>query len=78
MLRTLLTTSLALLAFTGAYSHAYGAEKAHWIWSSANATDGEKVNFRKSITIDGKISTAVLVVTADNQALVFVNGLRLG
>ncbi len=78
MMRTLITTSLALLAFSGAFSQANAEEKPHWIWSSKNAKDGEKVYFRKTIKIDGKVSNAKLVVTADNEVTAFLNGKRVG
>ncbi len=74
MIRTLLSTSLLLLAYAGAMA----AETPHWIWKAKTSSDGEKVNFRKVIKIDSKVTDAKLIVTVDNSARIYVNGTDVG
>ena len=52
---------------------------AKWIWSNAAATpsDGAKLAFRKTFTLPAAAASATVVVTADNEAVVFMNGKKL-
>ena len=52
---------------------------ATWIWSNAQATSppGEKLTFRTTFELPAAPAHAAAVVTADNQATVFVNGKRV-
>ena len=58
-----------------------GAEEAPqpaatWIWSNdlAASPPGEKLTFRKTFALPAAVSHAIAVITADNQATLFVNG----
>ena len=50
--------------------------QAVWIWSNdlAQSPPGERLTFRKSFTLSGPAVHARLVVAADNEAQVFLNG----
>lgn len=74
MLRTLLTTTLAVLALNGALA----ADTPIWIWNSPNAGANQSVFFRKTFTVEAAPATARLMVTGDNHAVVFVNGVQVG
>jgi len=53
------------------------AQTAEWIWHPNNGNapaNGEVRLFRKTFSIRGAVSKAVLVVAADNQAAVWLNG----
>jgi len=53
------------------------APVAEWIWHANEGrapADNEVRFFRKTFTVAGDVSTAVLCVAADNHAVVFVNG----
>jgi hypothetical protein len=75
MRRTLLTTSLALLALSGA---ATAADTPLWIWNAPTASDNQTACFRKSITLAEVPASAKLLATGDNHVTVFVNGVRVG
>jgi len=75
MLRTFLTTSLAILAMGGA---AQAADTPLWIWNSPSASANQSVYFRKTITVETVPASAKLMVTCDNHATVFVNGVQVG
>src|ERR1041384_3990761 len=50
-----------------------GAETPEWLWFQK--TSGTDVRFfRKTFTVDGKISQAEVIATADDSLEVFVNG----
>ena len=74
MLRPLLTTSLAILAFTGASA----ADTPAWIWSSPTSSANQTVCFRKGFTIEAVPASAKVMVTGDNHAAVFINGVKVG
>ena len=79
MRHTLLTTSLALLAFSSAaFTAAYSAETPTWIWNSPNASNGQSVFFRKSFTLVEVPASAKIYATGDNHATVWVNGVQVG
>jgi putative heme-binding domain-containing protein len=46
----------------------------HWIWSSKEPEDGQVVFFRKEFRLQGRISTANLYVTCDDECRVILNG----
>ena len=52
---------------------------ARWIWSNAAAktTEGVKLAFRRKFTLAAGAATAAVVVTADNEAAVFLNGRKV-
>ncbi len=52
---------------------------ARWIWSNAEATSaqGAKLAFRKTFTLPVAAANAVLLATADNGGVVFLNGRRV-
>ncbi|MBA3700736.1 MAG: c-type cytochrome [Planctomycetes bacterium] len=75
MLRTILTTSLAILALGGA---AQAADTPLWIWNSPTASNNQTVCFRKNFTVDAVPASAKLMVTGDNHAAVFINGVKVG
>lgn len=79
MLRSLLTTSLTLLAFNGAFTGAANAaETPLWIWNAPTASNNQTVCFRKSITLAEVPASARLMATGDNHVVVFINGVRVG
>ncbi|RYD72412.1 MAG: hypothetical protein EOP84_23210, partial [Verrucomicrobiaceae bacterium] len=57
------------------------AQTAEWIWHNnpgGTAADGEVRYFRRVVTVASKILKAELQVSADNQAVVWVNGKEVG
>jgi hypothetical protein len=60
-------------------SNSLRAQTPEWIWhdNKGKAPDEDEVRFfRKSFTLDGTVTKAVLSVAADNEAIVYVNGRR--
>jgi len=55
------------------------APVAKWIWSNAAATpsDGTKLAFRTTFTLPTAAASTAVVVAADNDAVVFVNGKKV-
>src|SRR5881296_1630910 len=54
-----------------------GAQTPEWIWhdnKGAAPADGEVRYFRKTFTIDGPASKAVLSAAGDDHVIVFLNG----
>lgn len=49
-----------------------------WIWSAERAKAGEQVYFRREFKAPDDVEAAELVVTADDHARVWVNGVDLG
>ena len=45
-----------------------------WIWSQSKAGEKEEIYFRKSFTAPADLKRAILIVSADNEAQVHVNG----
>ncbi|MBI3878776.1 MAG: c-type cytochrome [Verrucomicrobia bacterium] len=63
---------LALLAF----AQLAGAQTPEWLWFQK--TDGTDIRFfRKAFTVEGRVSAAELVATADDKLEVFLNGERV-
>ncbi|HSG69394.1 MAG TPA: hypothetical protein VLA12_03220, partial [Planctomycetaceae bacterium] len=46
----------------------------HWIWSTDKPQDGQLVHFRKEFRPAGRISSALLYTTGDDELRVFLNG----
>lgn len=46
-----------------------------WIWA-ASPTDGQKLAFRKTFTVDGDVKAAKIYTTCDNEMRVWINGKR--
>lgn len=62
--------SLALSSFVALVQ----AQTPEWIWSSKSPGAEEVVFFRKVITVPENLGQAILVVSCDNEATVWVNG----
>ncbi len=70
-------TPLLILALGIAGVEAAPAPVPEWIWPANEGrapADNEVRFFRKTFTLQGDVSKAVLCVAADNHAVVFVNG----
>ncbi len=75
-MRNRLLPTLASLIFTVGI---YAADPTpHWLWSGANGGTDETVTFRKSFTVEGKVTNAKLSVSGDNHVIVWVNGQQVG
>ncbi|MBI1902647.1 MAG: c-type cytochrome [Planctomycetes bacterium] len=46
----------------------------HWIWLQNPARQNETAFFRKEVEVQGKVKSAQVAVTCDNQVSLFVNG----
>ncbi len=47
---------------------------ASWIWPQANSPDREVAYFRRAFEIDGKVRSARIAASCDNELRVFLNG----
>jgi putative heme-binding domain-containing protein len=45
-----------------------------WIWTNKEAVANERATFSKTFTSDGEVKSALLNITCDNGASVFING----
>src|SRR6266699_3099355 len=75
--RRALKLASLILAVVIAGVEAAPAPVPEWIWHANEGrapADNEVRFFRKTFTIAGDVSTAVLCVAADNHAIVFING----
>ena len=55
--------------------------KGAWIWShntAASAAAGEEATFTRSFVVNGKPKSGSLVITCDNEYIVWINGKRIG
>ncbi|HEY2574056.1 MAG TPA: hypothetical protein VGH65_08300, partial [Verrucomicrobiaceae bacterium] len=48
-----------------------------WIWTKKNAEPQEQADFRKEFEVSGSVRNAVLNLTCDNGATVFINGAKV-
>jgi hypothetical protein len=60
-----------------AVAEAPDAPQAEWIWGAANAGENDRYVFRKEFEVEGRLTSAVLVATGDNQITVFLNGRKV-
>src|SRR5262249_49464759 len=48
-----------------------------WTWLSASPEDDETLSLRKTFEVKGKVKSAFVVATCDNQVTLFLNGRQL-
>src|SRR5688572_7936624 len=71
----------SLLLFAPLFASLAPAQTPEWIWhpnDGQSPTNGEVRFFRKSFTVRGEVTKAVIAVAADNQATVWLNGQQAG
>lgn len=76
MLRTprrLIPIFSCFLAALSLAASAVAQEQPQWIWNK-KANGPETVEFRKSFSVEGKVKSAFLTATADNQFTIWLNG----